>query len=169
MKINKVNILSIIFATCLILCMVKVFATDSAPVSTDGIGVVRQETEVEAMAVDSSVDFVKSKESVSLKNGVALDHDVTNGQLIIFENEESNRTWNQGKTINLEVCIDAVLEDGQTTVIGYVMDDTYTDIFRGKITDNKSIEFMAPETGEYSFYVIGASSDTIHIKSFTVG
>lgn len=73
-----------------------------------------------------------------------------------------------GETIRVNVNIKDILKDGQTAVIGYVLDHSYQDIFSGKITQNKLIEFTAPRKGSYAFYFIGASSDTIHIQSVSV-
>lgn len=48
------------------------------------------------------------------------------------------------------------------------MNDLYTDLFSDKIITQQSIDFTAPKTGEYYFYFIGASSDTIRIQSFSI-
>lgn len=180
MKTKKVNILSILSAIILVGSTLILFATDSMSASADSTNTAMQESslaevtvtdnEIEVATENDSTRFVKAIETHNLKNGAASGHDVPNGHLVIYEDEENDRTWNKGKTINLEVCIDDVLEGGQTAVIGYVTDGTcnYGEIFKGKIIDHKTIEFTVPETGEYSFYVIGASSDTIHIKSLAI-
>lgn len=91
------------------------------------------DNEIEIATDNDSIRFVKAIETLTLNNGAAPEHDVPNGHLIIYEDEEGSRTWNKGKTISLEVCIDDILEGGQTAVIGYVTDGTctYTEIFRG--------------------------------------
>lgn len=181
MKTKKLNTLSILSAIILVSSALILFATDSMPASADGIDIAAQESslaevtlagnEMEIASEGDSTGFFKATGTLKLKDGTAPEHDVPNGYFMIYENDENNRTWNRGKTISLEVCIDDVLEDGQTAVIGYITEGacTKTEVFRGKIIDNKRIEFTVPETGGYSFYVIGASSDTIHVKSLTVG
>ena len=181
MKTKKVNTLSILSAIILVSSALILFATDSMTVSADGVNIAMQESslaeatlagnEMETATENDSASFFKAIGTLNLENGAAPEHDVPNGYFMIYENDGNNRTWNRGKTISLEVCIDDVLEDGQTAVIGYITDGTRTktEVFRGKIIDNKTIEFIVPKTGEYSFYVIGASSDTIHVKSLTVG
>lgn len=101
-------------------------------------------------------------------NGTTSEHDAENGQIILYQDQ--NKTWSlkQGETICIDVNIEDVLKDGQTVVIGYAIDNSYTDIFTGKVKHNKSIEFAAPKEGNYTFYFIGASSDTIHIQSLSI-
>ena len=180
MKTKKVNILSMLSAIILVSSALILFATDCVPMSADSVDTAMQESslaevtvagnEMEISTENDSVSFFKATGTLNLENGAVPEHDVPNGYFMIYKDEENNRPWNQGETISLEVCIDDVLEDGQTAVIGYVTDGacTKTEVFRGKIIDNKTIKFIVPETGEHSFYVIGASSDTIHVKSLTV-
>lgn len=94
--------------------------------------------------------------------------EVKNGHMVVYKDGESGWSLTQGETVNLHVDVESVLKDGQTAVIGYVNDDVYTDIFVGKIDGRKDIEFIIPANGEYEFYFIGASSDTIYVQSFEV-
>ena len=88
--------------------------------------------------------------------------------MVIYNDGENSWNLTQGEIVNLQVKIDNVLKDGQTAVIGYVVDNIYTDIFIGKIKENKTVEFTVPDDGEYTFYMIGASSDTMNVQSFEV-
>lgn len=114
-----------------------------------------------------SVALVESKRIINLVNGTASEHDVLNGELILYK--EQGKIWSlkRGESVNIDITIETYIRDGQTVVIGYIVDNCYADIFSGKIKQNKSVEFIAPKDGDYAFYLIGASSDRIHIKSIS--
>lgn len=178
MKTRKTNVIGIAAAAAIAVSVFIVCTTDSVPeVSGTVCSVALETTSEEAASSDDMketrvtngpVDFIQSDETVNLINGTTSKHDVKNGQMVLYKNQ--NKTWSlkQGETIRVNVNIKDILKDGQTAVIGYVLDRSYQDIFSGKITQNKSIEFTAPRKGSYAFYFIGASSDTIHIQSVSV-
>lgn len=139
--------------------------TAGESVAKEGIGGFSPTDDSNAIFLDS---YFKSKETISLQNGIAPSHDVKNGQIAIYKNEDKNWSLKKGQTINLEFNIESSLKDGQTAVIGYINDNIYTNVFSDKIFRDKSIEFTAPENGEYAFYLIGASSDTIKVQSLSI-
>lgn len=57
---------------------------------------------------------------------------------------------------------------GQTAVIGYIVDGAARELFSGRIAGSQTIDFYAPRDGEYEFYLLGASSDTIHVQSLSI-
>lgn len=178
MKTRKINFIGILAAIVIVISAAIACTTDSVSEVSGAVNSDAQETTFgetalsedtkEMRAANCSVDFVQSDETVNLINGTTPEHDVKNGQMVLYKNQ--NKTWSlqQGETICIDVNTKDIFEDGQMAVIGYAMDDSYTDIFSGKIAQNKSIEFTAPKEGNYAFYFIGASSDTIHIQSLSV-
>ena len=170
MEGKKKNIRNIAISVLVFLCTITLFGTDASPVSA-GYHTVASEYEYKRTDIDSttqSVDFAKSKEIIRLTDGITTDQDVKNGQLLFLKDGHESWKMNQGETISLDIHIKDFLEDGQYAVIGYVMNDLYTDLFSDKIITQQSIDFTAPKTGEYYFYFIGASSDTIRIQSFSI-
>lgn len=186
MKNRKIGFAGGVLAAALVIGTTMILATDRTSRSYSSADIAMQETKQEKLpAIDHSVEPVLSKETVWLENGTASAHDVKNGHMVMYHYGDKDQKWNigesdlidirngnrkfvQGETVQLEVRIEDVLKDGQTAVIGYINGDTCTELFCGKISHEKAIVFTAPETGEYDFYLIGASSDTIHIKSFAV-
>lgn len=178
MKTRKVRFIEILSAFAIIIGTFIVFATNPVSEASGTIRFTSQEATPEGIEAPNSfketrisncpVDFVKSEKVINLVNGTTSEHDAENGQIILYQDQ--NKTWSfkQGETICIDVNIEDVLKDGQTVVIGYAIDNSYTDIFTGKVTHNKSIEFAAPKEGNYTFYFIGASSDTIHIQSLSI-
>ncbi len=178
MKTRKVNFMGILASFVIVIGTSIAFTTDSVAKASEPVSFATQDTASEGIEPQNNfketktancpVDFVKSQQVINLINGTASEHNVENGQMVLYKNQ--NRTWplKQGETICIDVNIEDVLKDGQTAVIGYVIDNLYTNIFSGKITQNESVEFTAPKEGNYAFYFIGASSDTIRIQSLFV-
>ena len=178
MKTRRVSFIGILSAFAIVISTSIAFATDSISEASGSVRYATQDTTYEEIetpnnfketrTANSPVDFVKSEEVINLINGTVSEHNAENGQMILYKDQ--NKTWSlkQGEKICIDVNIEDLFEDGQTAVIGYVIDNSYTDIFSGKITHNESVEFVAPQDGNYAFYFIGASSDTIHIQSLSV-
>ncbi|MCM1049494.1 MAG: hypothetical protein NC433_13840 [Clostridiales bacterium] len=178
MKTRKISLIGILSAFIIVISIPIAFTADSISDTTRNVRYAAQDIASEEIktpnnfketnTANSSVDFVKSEEVINLINGTAAEHDVQNGQMLLYKDQNNTLSLKQGETICIATNIEDIFKDGQTAVIGYVIDNSYTDIFSGKITHNKSIEFVAPKAGNYTFYLIGASSDTIHIKSFSI-
>ena len=178
MKTRKVSFIGILSAFTIVISTSIAFTTDSISEASGNVRYAAQDTTSEEIETPNNlketktancpVDFVKSEEVINLINGTVSEHDAENGQMVLYKDQ--NKTWSlkQGEKICIDVNIEEVFKDGQTAVIGYVSDNSYTNIFRGKITHNESVEFVAPKDGNYAFYFIGASSDTIHIQSLSI-
>lgn len=178
MKTRRVSFIAILAAFTIVISAIIAFTTDSVSEAYEIACFAVQDTtseEIETLSnsketkvANCSVDFVEFEEVVNLINGTVSEHDVENGKLVLYKNQ--NKTWSfkQGETICIDVNIEDVLKEGQTAVIGYVIDNSYIDIFSGKILQNESVEFTAPDEGDYAFYLIGASSDTIHIQTLSI-
>lgn len=234
MKGKKMTIAGMALAAAVVICTIIVFATDSSPVSADNEEFAGQEISVmeemfAAGADPSAQNFLFIDELVSLQNGVSAVHDVKNGHLVVYRNEEGDWTLQQGEKVTIDISIsdldnrsfsivrtfdswddvqkveaEIFYEDenfsgfltfrsayrieeserftvvfaddsyndihlkGQTAVIGYIVDGVAREIFSGRIAGSQSITFYAPEDGEYEFYLIGASSDTIYVQSLSI-
>ena len=169
MKTRKVNFIGILVTVAIVISVSVVCTTDSVSKVSGAVRPTAQETTSNEMkTTNGSVDFVKAEETVNLVNGTISEHDVENGKMVLYKNQDKIWSLKRGETICIDVNIKDILKDGQTAVIGYVIEDSYIDIFNGKITQKKSIKFTAPKEGDYTFYFIGASSDTIHIQSLSV-
>ncbi len=169
MRAKKVTFMSIAAAFAVVVCTVIVFATDSISVVDDEGQVVSQTVSFNGgKDAYNSVDIIHP-DNISMRMSGLSVHEVKNGHMVIYKDGKNGWSLTQGETVKLQIDIDNVLKDGQTAVVGYVIDDVYTDIFVGKIDDSKVFEFVVPADGEYAFYFIGASSDTIYVQSFEVG
>lgn len=178
MKTRKLSLIGILSAFAVVISISIAFATNPVSEAFGTVQFAAQDAAPEGIETPNNIketrtvncpaDFVKSEEVINLIDGTVSEHDAENGQLILYRDQ--NKTWSlkQGETICIDVNIEDVLQGGQTAVIGYVIDNSYTDIFSGKITHNELVEFAAPKEGNYAFYFIGASSDTIHIQSLSI-
>lgn len=157
MKNRKMSHTGVLAAGVVMISAVVFFST--APVSRafDGVG-----------TVGSSVDLVRSEKIVDLTDLAAPKHYIKNGQMVVYRNEGHAWTLKKDDGLRIDVETEYVLKDGQTAEIGYVADGVYVSLFRGKIPQRETIEFTAPEEGDYMFYLIGASSDTINVQSLTI-
>ena len=168
MKAKKMTFVSVTAAFAVVICTVIVFASDPTSSVAEEISVAGQEISLdEGNAADGSADMIDLNNISMITNGSTV-HEIKNGHMVIYNDGENSWNLTQGEIVNLQVKIDNVLKDGQTAVIGYVVDNIYTDIFIGKIKENKTVEFTVPDDGEYTFYMIGASSDTMNVQSFEV-
>lgn len=169
MKTKKASHISIMCAIIIIAAVIAVFATDAGSISADTVEFASEEGSYEPLITETnSAKYVTAKKTVHLKNGMMTEFDMENGQLIICKNGETDWLMKQGETMTLDISIENILNGGQTVVIGYLNNDTYTDIFNGRIINQQTITFTAPKTGAYSFYLIGASSDTVRIRSVLI-
>lgn len=168
MKTKKVTFLSVVAAFAVVMCTVAVFATDSiSAIAGENQAAGQMVCSDGGKNVDNSAGIIYPNNISKDISGLSV-QEVKNGHMVVYEGGESGWSFTQGETVNLHVDIESVLQDGQTAVIGYVIDDVYTDIYAGKIDGTKDIEFIIPANGEYAFYFIGASSDTIYVQSFEV-
>lgn len=119
-------------------------------------------------AKDKHFVELKGEKVVNIQNGEGVAHDIENGYTAIYKKGDKDWTLEKGETVNLSFHIKKQLEDGQTAVIGYIKNNIYTDFFVNKIRDEISIKFVAPDDGEYSFYLVGASSDKIEVTSCSI-
>ena len=178
MKTRKINFAGILAALAIVISASIAFTTDSVSEASETVRFVAQEITSEDIGTPdefkqtatstSSVDFVKSQKIVKLINRSVSEHNVENGQMVLYKDQDKAWSLRQGETVCIDVTIEDVLKDGQTVVIGSVIENCYSDIFIGKISQRKSVEFTAPKEGDYVFYLIGASSDTIRIQSLSV-
>lgn len=169
MKTRKVTLLSVAAAFAVVAGTAAVFATDPISAFAD-----ESRTAGQMVSFDGGKDAYHSAgiidpDNISMRNTGPSAHEVPNGHMVVYKDGESGWNFTQGETVNLRVDIDSVLKDGQTAVVGYVIDDMYTDIFTRKIDDRIDFDFIVPADGEYVFYFIGASSDIIYVQSFEVG
>lgn len=169
MQIKKNNLAKMVAVCALVIVSVTIFATDSVSLLDNNVKTTAQEVEnIVGMSVNDSVDFIKTTEVIKMEEGAAATHAVKNGQLCIYKDGKNNKAFEQGERVTLEIDIENVLAEGQTTVIGYINDNSYMDVFKGRIIDHKSITFTIPKKGKYDFYLIGASSDAIQVRSFSI-
>lgn len=155
-------------AFVVVLCMVSVLVT--TPVSPTAVesAIAGQEGDSGRDNVsDCSTDCIKCN-NIELTDGISSEHEVNNGHMVVYKYGENGWNLTKGKTVKLQISIEDILADGQTAVLGYIVDHTYTDIFSGKLKGDKTVEFTIPDDGEYMFYIIGASSDTICVRGFEV-
>lgn len=168
MKTKKVTFSGVVAAFVVGLCTVSVFATNSVSSTAVEAAIAGQEGYSGRDNVsDCSTDCIKWN-NIELTDGISPEHEVNNGHMVIYKYGENGWNLTKGKTVKLQISIEDILADGQTAVLGYIVDHTYTDIFSGKLKGDKTVEFTIPDDGEYMFYIIGASSDTIYIQSFEV-
>lgn len=169
MKTKKRSFTRMIAALVIIAAIAALFATDSHPMSTDNCTYASDHPGgASPLTEDHATDYVTSQKTMHLENGKMSACDADNGEMLILKSGNTDWMLERGETVHFTIDIENILIDGQTVVIGYQNGDTDTDMFHGKIKDHQTISFSIPETGAYSFYLIGASSDTIHIRSLSI-
>ena len=106
-----------------------------------------------------NVDINNSDESLS---------DIKNGELVVYT--DGGAPWHISKNDVVTLNFDIVnhLRGGQTVQIGYILDGVYRDIYVEKVKGGISLEFAAPEDGDYNFYIVGASSAPIEVRAISV-
>lgn len=117
--------------------------------------------------------------TMNCRNGVSGEHKRANGELAIYTNDGGS--WNLTKGQSVDVTFDTKrvegFKKGQGILFGYVKNNEYilykhdskleTDQ-RFFLLDKTTISFIAPEDGEYSFFIVNMGSDTIYINSCVV-
>lgn len=167
MKTRKLSLKGIVASIAVVIVLCVVFTTDSGQEDLRAVGMAAQATTSKDTKDirNCSVDFIKSENIVDMTDRGASKHDVKNGEMVLYEKNGKPWSLKQGEKCCIQVTTEKIFEEGQTGVIGYVVNGFYTDIFSDSIIQNESVEFTVPQDGDYTFYFIGASSDTIHIQS----
>lgn len=99
--------------------------------------------------------------TVSVKN-VAY----TNGQVIFLDNANNCFEFEEGESAVIKILADHSPEysnidgKGELLEIGYVYDNTLTELYFGRIGDSElSVDFTADKAGIYGFYVLNCCAD----------
>jgi len=109
-------------------------------------------------------------EQITCENGVAGGHKESNGRMAVYTNAGGTWSLKKGETVTITFNVKVVdgHENGQGIQFGYLKDGTYTEYSSTSLSGETSITFCTPEDGEYNFYFINASSDTIYVNSCSI-
>jgi len=116
--------------------------------------------------------FFFVSETIDCVNGVAAEHSATNGIMTVYENNGESWSLKQGQAVNFVFNVKAIKdrEIPQRIMFGYLKDGVYTEYSDDAyfLEGETAFDFIAPEDGDYFFFYINASSDTIYVKSLTI-
>ncbi len=103
-------------------------------------------------------------------NKAAKEHDIPINATIIYSKEGgSSWTLKKDQIVVLDLAIvDRGFEFGQGTEIGYILNGEKVPVFSEQIKSGVNIEFVAPKSGDYFFYIKAESSDPLLVESFSI-
>lgn len=109
-------------------------------------------------------------EKITCVNGVAGEHKESNGHMAVYTNDGDTWSLKKGDAITITFDVKAVEghENGQGIQFGYLKDGVYTGYTEARLFGETPLSFCAPEDGEYNFFFINASSDTIYVNSCSI-
>jgi hypothetical protein len=109
-------------------------------------------------------------EKITCVRGVAGEHKESNGHMAVYTNNGDTWSLKQGEFVTIIFEVKAVdgHENGQCILFGYLKDGVYTEDSTISLLGKTSISFCVPEDGEYSFFFINYSSDTIYVDSCSI-
>ncbi len=126
-------------------------------------GTIKQEIATELW----SVPLKKTTENKFTVEKIAYN----NGQTMVLD-EGFGFEENQCAKIIIDADLSAEYhtdQNGEYVAVGYIYDDVAYEIFAGKTYgENLSVNFIAEEAGEYSFYIINCSAGLQNYDSVTV-
>ncbi|MDR1132096.1 MAG: M56 family metallopeptidase [Oscillospiraceae bacterium] len=109
---------------------------------------------------------------INCVNGASVDHKRANGEMAVYTDNGGAWSINSGQTVTVTFNIKAVEshENGQGIAFGYLKDGIYTEYteYDYRLQGETEIPFVAPEDGDYCFFMVNFSSDTIYVNSCTV-
>lgn len=107
---------------------------------------------------------------VSMFQGKSYQHDIGCGETAIYDN--GGKRWNfeegQKAVIQLLIIDRSGFLVGQVIELGFICGDQKTSIICEQVKGGVEVDFTAPKSGEYVFYVESNSSDMILVDFFTV-
>jgi len=116
--------------------------------------------------------FFFVSETIDCINGVAAEHSAANGIMTVYKNNGESWSLKQGQAVNFVFNVKAIKdrEIPQKIMFGYFKDGVYTEYSDDaySLKGETAFDFIAPEDGDYFFFFINASSDTIYVKSLVI-
>jgi hypothetical protein len=119
---------------------------------------------------------------LALTEGAISEISSQNGQVMWFTNGVNSvderltelKGWSLKKgdkltlSFNIDLSDDRSMEDGEIAEIGYFDGENFVDLYVGKIKDTFSVDFIAPQDGDYFFYHINASTAPQNYKEISI-
>lgn len=119
--------------------------------------------------------FSHNKLDIPCVNGVSVKHIVNNGQVALYINDEGAYSLKRGQAV--DITFDVTDRDWWGVMLGYYKDGEYIPyrFDRDAGTDQRyilsgetTIEFIAPEDGEYLLFMVNLSAGGVLVNSCTI-
>ena len=127
----------------------------------------------DGISVKGEEEIAFIRQEINCVNGVSSEaHRGKNGEMTVYTNNGGTWTLQSGQKV--EITFDTRLVDsfegGQSAWLGYVKDGGYFRCGddRYMLLSTTTISFVAPEDGEYQFFLANMSSDSIYVDSVCV-
>lgn len=115
-----------------------------------------------------SVDFNGNILKVSIRERT-VSHKVNPENMVVYDNNGLPWSFEQGQKVSLCVILkDRNFSKGQQIEFGFNCENSKETVFAAQVKAGFTISFTVPKTGDYYFYLINSSSDSILVKSFTL-
>lgn len=115
-----------------------------------------------------SVDFNGNILNISIRERT-VSHKVNSEDMVVYDNNGLPWSLEQGQKVSFCVILkDRNFSNGQQIEFGFNYKNLKETVFIAQVKAGFTINFTAPKTGDYYFYLINCSSDNILVKSFTL-
>lgn len=89
-----------------------------------------------------------------------------NGEILLLQSKNRGLKLENGDKVNIEL---TMIPDGLShTVVGYILNDNFTEIFSEPVSDKLTVSFDVKVDGEYIISVVGSNANFIRITEGTV-
>lgn len=180
MRCKKGSFWMLLAAAVLVIGLSALFLTSANPRVTpqDGVLPVDERSVVyggirDGISVKGEEEITFIRQEINCVNGVSSEaHREKNGEMTVYTNNGGTWTLQSGQIV--EITFDTRIVDGfeggQGAWLGYVKDGGY---FRWgderyMLLNTTAVSFVAPENGEYQFFLANMSSDSIYVDSVSV-
>lgn len=129
--------------------------------------------DVQVNGYEDVLDFFSK--TIPCVNGVSEAHKISNGEMAVYTNDGGAWTLKSGQAVKLT--FDVTDEDWWGVWIGYYKDGEYirygydpelVEDQRYILSGETTIEFIAPEDGDYCFFMVNMSAASVYVNRCTI-
>lgn len=111
-------------------------------------------------------------ETIDCIDGIAGEHREANGRMAVYTNNGGAWSLERGQVVTFTFSVKAIKDRDipQGITFGYLKDGVYMEYTESvcRLQGESSFTFTAPEDGDYNFFWINASSDTIYVNCCSI-
>lgn len=177
MKYKRTSMSAVALAVLLIFGMTTVFAS-----TPNGDALVLQDAQANQSTYDAKIKaedvLAFDREIIPCVDGVSAQHRTSQGQMAIYTNGEGAWRLAAGQMVGITfdtALVDGLESSGQGVWFGYIKDGEYVrcgnspDVENHELLGETTLSFVAPQDGDYRFFMVNMSGEAIDVNSCTVG